>query len=117
MTIGRATLGILFIGAGLMHFVATPAYVRIMPPSLPQPDLLVAISGLCEVLGGAGLLLSPTRRFAAWALVALLIAVFPANFHMAIDRSLLPQIPAWMLWARLPLQLPLIFWAWLYTRK
>ena len=66
MTVGRALLAALFIGAGAMHFVATPVYARIMPPYLPDPVLLVRVSGLCEALGGLGLLFEPTRRVAAW---------------------------------------------------
>jgi uncharacterized membrane protein len=69
------------------------------------------------MLGGIGLLFhQPIRRLAAWGLVALLIAVFPANLHMAFHPSSFPNVPVWALWLRLPLQLPLIWWAWLYTR-
>lgn len=117
MTPGRLLLSILFVAAGILHFVATPAYVRIMPPSLPYPVLLVQISGGFEILGGFGLLLSATRTAAAWGIVALLIAVLPANIHMAFDHAAWPHIPQWLLWARLPLQLPLVAWSWLYTRK
>lgn len=117
MTPGRLLLAILFITAGSLHFVSPGAYVRIMPPFLPAPALLVYISGACEILGGIGLLLPATRTAAAWGLVALLIVVLPANLHMAIDHAHWPHIPQWLLWARLPLQLPLIAWAWLYTRK
>jgi uncharacterized membrane protein len=117
MTIGQILLALLFLVAGAMHFVRTGMYVRIVPPYLPAPVLLVQISGCFEMLGGAGLLLPATRRAAAWGLIALLIAVLPANISMAIDHAHWPAIPAWMLWARLPLQLPLIAWAWLYTRR
>ena len=74
------------------------------------------ISGACEILGGVGLLIPALRRPAAWGLVALLIAVLPANLQMATHPRQWPNIPAWALWARLPLQLPLIWWAWLYAR-
>ncbi len=114
--IAQYLLAVLFVVAGTLHFVATPAYLRIMPPSLPSPTMLVYISGVCEILGGIGLLVPSTRRFAAWGLVALLIAVLPANIHMALDHAHWPSLPQWALWARLPLQLPLIWWAWLYTR-
>ncbi len=116
MTIGRFLLGAVFIVAGVLHFIATPVYIRIVPPYLPDPKLLVQISGLCEVLGGLGVLIPVTRRLAAWGLVALLIVVLPANVSMAMHPSQWPGIPVWALWARLPLQLPLILWAWLYTR-
>ncbi len=116
MTIGRALLGTVFIVAGVLHFVATPVYMRIVPPYLPEPRLLVQVSGLCEMLGGIGVLIPMTQRLAAWGLVALLIAVLPANVYMAAHPMRWPGIPVWALWARLPLQLPLILWAWLYTR-
>ncbi len=117
MISGRWLLAVLFIVAGSMHFVLTPYYLKIMPPYLPAPEFLVEFSGICEILGGIGLLLSPTRTLAAWGLIALLIAVLPANVYMALDHSHWPQIPVWALWARLPLQLPIIWWAWLYARS
>jgi uncharacterized membrane protein len=117
LTIGRGLLAAIFILAGALHFVFTPMYVRIMPPYLPAPQLLVQISGMFEILGGAGLLVPSTRRASAWGLIALLIAVSPANIQMAIDHAHWPSIPAWALWARVPLQLPMIWWAWLYTRS
>ncbi len=117
MTTGRALLAILFLIAGLLHFTSTAMYVKIMPAYLPSPRLLVQISGACEMLGGLGLLFPTTRRFAAWGLVALLVAVLPANVSMAISHARWPAIPEWVLWARLPMQLPLMWWAWLYTRR
>ena len=117
MSLGRIALAVLFLGAGAMHFAASAAYERIVPPYLPAPHLLVLISGACEMLGGAGLLPPFSRRTAAWGLVALLIAVMPANMQMAIDAAHWPKIPEWVLWARLPVQLPLIWGAWLYTRR
>ena len=116
MTLGRAVLGVVFIGAGVMHFVATAAFMKIVPPLLPDPRLLVQVSGAFEMLGGVGLLVPSTRRFAAWGLVALLIAVLPANIYMAIDHAAWPRIPVWVLWARVPVQAPLIWWAWVYRR-
>ena len=117
MTLGKAVLGVVFIGAGVMHFVATAAYMKIVPPMLPDPRLLVQLSGVFEVLGGVGLLVPVTQRFAAWGLVALLVAVVPANLQMAIDHARWAAIPEWALWARVPMQGLLIWWAWLYTRK
>ncbi len=107
----------IFIVAGALHFVATPVYLRIMPPYLPSARLLVLVSGACELLGGVGLLFPATQKFAALGLVALLIAVMPANVQMALDHATKwRNIPEWLLWARLPLQIPLIWWAYLYTR-
>ena len=106
---GRGALALLFVGAGVLHFTHPETYLRIMPPALPAPRLLVLLSGVAEVAGGLGLLLPATRRLATWGLLALLVAVFPANVHMLeLARSL--HLPAWVLWARLPLQ-PLLMWA------
>ena len=113
---GRTLFAALFVIAGILHFVLTPAYVAIMPAYLHAPVLLVQISGLCEILGGLGLLWPLARRAAAWGLIALLVCVMPANLNMALHPEQWLRIPAWALWARLPLQLPLIWWAWLYTR-
>lgn len=78
----------------------------------------LANSGVAEMLGGLGLILPVTRRAAAWGLIALLVAVFPANLNMAVNHLPLgtSSVPAWALWARLPLQLVLIAWAWWFTR-
>jgi uncharacterized membrane protein len=104
-------LAALFVGAGLLHFLKPAPYLRIMPPWLPAPRLLVALSGAAEVAGGLGLLLPATRRAAAWGLLALLVAVFPANVYMLQIHAQL-HLPAWALWARLPLQPLLLWWVW-----
>ena len=104
----RYGLALLFVAAGVLHFLRPETYLRIMPPALPAPRLLVLLSGAAEVAGGLGLLLPATRRAAGWGLLALLAAVFPANVHMlGLAKAL--HIPAWVLWARLPLQ-PLLMW-------
>jgi uncharacterized membrane protein len=110
-------LAALMICAGVMHFVSPKAFIRIVPRWLPAPAALVAISGACEILGGVGLLVPATRRWAAWGLVALFVAVFPANVNMAIHRLPLGRspLPGWALWARLPLQAVLVAWAWAFT--
>jgi uncharacterized membrane protein len=115
---GRTVMGALYIAAGALHFLITPRYVAIMPPYLPAPRLLVLISGAAEIAGGVGVLLpiAALRQAAAWGLVALLLAVMPANINMAVHPGAFPGIPIWVLWLRLPLQLPLIYWAWRYTR-
>lgn len=102
-------LAALFVGAGLLHFLKPAPYLRVMPPGLPAPQLLVALSGAAEVAGGLGLLWPATRRAAGWGLLALLVAVFPANVYMLHIHAQL-HLPAWALWARLPLQ-PLLMWA------
>jgi uncharacterized membrane protein len=116
-------LGVLFVGAGVSHFTATDFFVEIVPPYLPAPLLLVWISGVAEIALGVLVLVPATRRRAAWGLIALLLAVFPANIYMALHDVHPAHAPAWMgrpstlaLWLRLPLQFVMIAWAWWYTR-
>jgi len=108
------------VAAGANHFVSPAPYLGMMPAEIPESlhAPLVMISGIAEMLGGLGLILPATRRLAAWGLIALYIAVFPANLNMAINGIPLGghQLPAWALWGRLPLQLLLIAWAYSYTR-
>ena len=115
---GLPLLVAFFMVAGTMHFIAPDAYVRIVPPFLPVPRLLVLMSGIAEILGGFGLLLPFTRRWAAWSLVLLLLAVFPANIYTAVSHVPFPGIfgQSWLQWLRLPLQIPLILWALRYTK-
>ena len=112
----RLLLALLFVAAGVWHFVRPAGYLRIMPPMLPAPLLLVCLSGAAEVAGGLGLLWPPTRRWAGWGLLVLLVAVFPANLYMALIHEQL-HLPAWAAWARLPLQLPLMWWVWRVSRS
>ena len=116
--IGRTILALLFFAAGLIHFIAPQVYMKMMPPYLPWHLPLIYISGAAEMLGGMGLLVPLVRHAAAWGLVALLIAVMPANIYMATAHMPAPGIlgESWAQWLRLPLQLPLMYWAWLYTR-
>jgi uncharacterized membrane protein len=113
-TIGKVCFGLAFVAAGCNHFLHAPLYVRIMPGYLPWPLALVYISGLCEIGLGA-LLLTRWRSLAAWGLLALLIAVFPANIQMALHPGLYPEFAPALLWARLPLQPLLMAWAYAYT--
>jgi uncharacterized membrane protein len=103
---------------GVMHFLKPATYVAMMPSALPAPLALVYVSGVAEIAGGLGLILPQTRKLAAWGIVALLIAVFPANINMAIHHLPLGDqvVSPTLLWARLPLQLVFIAWAWWYTR-
>jgi len=106
------------IAIGILHFAQPKPFIRIVPKFLPAPRALVYISGFFEIAGGIGLLLPATRVAAAWGLIALYIAVFPANVYMLThDVSLNPKkpIPRWALWARLPLQLVFIAWAYWFT--
>jgi uncharacterized membrane protein len=114
VTWSRALLAAFFSFAGIMHFVAPAPYIAIMPSSLPDAPLLVAVSGACEILGGLGVLLPQTRRLAGWGLIALLVAVFPANVHMLELGYINHASALWKaaLWFRLPLQPLMIWWAW-----
>ena len=109
----RFLLAALFVIAGINHFRNPAPYLGIMPPALPFPRELVALSGAFEVAGGVGLLIPRTRKLAAWGIIALLLAVFPANIYAAFAGMKLGtwDVPKWLLWARLPLQLPMIWWA------
>jgi uncharacterized membrane protein len=111
-------LSIFFMVAGTLHFLFPQPYLRIMPAFLPWPRALVAISGAGEIVGGAGLLLKAFRRTAAYGLTFLLVTVFPANVYMAVAHVPFPGLlgESWVQWLRLPLQVPLILWAWYYTK-
>lgn len=106
----RLALALSFIGAGIAHFARPQPFEQIVPPILPAPRTLVLLSGAAEVAGGIGLLLPTLRRTAAWGLVALLLAVFPANIYMWWANVPIngQQLPRWALLARLPLQFVLI---------
>jgi len=106
----------LFVVAGAAHFIKPGVYLEIMPPYVPYPLAMILISGTAEVLLGLLLVFRKTQRLAAWGLVALLVAVFPANLHMALHPELFPDIPTWSLYARLPLQAVFILWAYWYSR-
>ena len=110
-------LGLLFVAAGLNHFLSPDFYLKIMPPALPWHLFLVYASGVFEVLLGAALLIKRTTRLAAWGLIALLVAVYPANIHMALNPDLFPEYSRAALWARLPIQLILIAWVYWYARR
>jgi|ERR1700677_850706 uncharacterized membrane protein len=113
----RRLLAAFFIGSGVNHFVMPRFYELIVPPRLKRDArLLVQVSGVAEVAGGAGVLLSSTRRPAGLALIALLAAVFPANLYMAGAPERFGKIPRWALYARLPLQPLMMLWAWKATR-
>ena len=108
----RRILGVLFIGAGLLHVIVPDVYLAMVPPGYAAPSLLVLISGLAEIAGGLGVLSrSPhLRKAAGVGLVLLLVAVYPANIQMALERDAV----GW--WLRLPLQGVLVAWVLIATR-
>ncbi|MCA9577482.1 MAG: hypothetical protein R3B40_31010 [Polyangiales bacterium] len=115
----RMALAAGMVGIGVLHFVLPEPFMRIVPPSFGDARLLVLVSGAFEVLGGVGLLLPQTRRAAAWGLILLYVAVFPANIYMALEGiQIFPEHPApeWAAWLRLPFQAVFIAWAYLFTQ-
>src|SRR5271170_2238402 len=103
---------VFFFGAGALHFLRPAMYMKIVPPYIPWPLAMVYISGVAEIAGGLGILLPPARRAAALGLVALLVAVFPANVFMATNpvESGANALPPAALWGRLLLQPIFICW-------
>jgi len=115
--ISRWFLAALFAVAGANHFRDPAVYLSMMPPWLPWPREMNLIAGAAELLGGLGILPASTRQAAGWGLILVLVAIFPANLHMALHgwagHGLAgASIPPWILWARLPLQALLVMWVW-----
>lgn len=114
----RAVLAIAIIVVGTTHFTKTEEFAKIVPPPLP-PYAMVYLSGVFEILGGIGLLIPLVSVAAAWGLIALFVAVFPANLYQAFNSIAIEGIPDHpvLYWIRLPFQAVLIAWAWWYTRQ
>ena len=108
----RRLAGPFFVFAGAMHFAIPRTYRRIMPPYVPAHTAMVYASGVAEIAGGAGLMVPKRRRLAGWWLIATMVAVFPANLHMAINHEQFSKVPGGKpaLWARLPFQAVFIAW-------
>ena len=106
-----------YLLAGINHFRNPAFYLRMMPPYLPAHEALNYVSGGAEILLGLLLLVPRWTRRAAWGVIALLIAVFPANLHMALHPEQFADIRPLFLYLRLPAQLLLILWAYWYTRQ
>lgn len=107
-----------YIFAGVMHFVRPDYYMPMMPPYLPWHAALVFLSGVAELVLGVAVLIPALRNWAAWGIVLLLIAIFPANLHIALHNVAVfgaAEGAGAMNWVRLPFQLVLILWAWWYT--
>jgi len=108
-----------YMGGGSLHLIRPDFYLPMMPSYLPAHELLVFVSGLAEIALGVSLLIPKLRKVAAWAVIALLIAVFPANVNVAMHNTAIfgaTEGAGWFNWVRLPIQALLIAWAWWYTR-
>lgn len=112
--LARYLLALFVISAGVLHFLSPAFFISIVPACLSHPQAMVATSGVAEIAGGLGLLVSATRRFAGVGLMLLFVAVFPANINMAIHRLPLDghAVAPSLLWGRLLLQPVFIAWAW-----
>jgi uncharacterized membrane protein len=112
VTLSLILIAAIFMTSGVLHLVKPSWYMSIMPPWIPAQLALVLISGVFEILGAAGVLIPMTRVAAGWGLIALLVAVFPANIQMMLNARAEHAAPAWQLalMARLPLQPALIYW-------
>jgi uncharacterized membrane protein len=120
-SLSQRALAAFFTTSGILHFAIPRSYQAMMPPSLPRHREAVIASGVAEIVGGIAVIPPGSRSFARWFLLLLLVAVFPANIHMALNpeqvRGLdLNKIPRWALWARLPLQPLCMLWVWRATR-
>ena len=105
-----------YAGAGINHFIRPAFYLQLMPPWLPMHKELVFTSGVSEILCALLLLFPATRRAGAWAVIALLVAVFPANIQMLIDYMGAGNPNTWIAIVRLPIQLLLIWWGYTFTK-
>ena len=117
MTAGRALLGATFVAAGALHFLRPRTYEAIMPDVLPAHRELVLVSGAAEIAGAVLVVFPRTRRIGGIWLVATLLAVFPANVNMALHPERYDSLAPALLWARLPLQGLLVWWALRATRR
>lgn len=117
ITIARWALAVFFVLAGLNHFRIPEFYLSMVPPPLP-PEPVNVISGLAEIVLGVLVLIPRTRRLAGWGLIALLVAVFPANIYAAFQGHIAGlDAPSWTLWARLPFQILFVAWVWAVTLR
>ena len=116
---GKLVFAAVFVVAGIAHFASTGFFLKVMPPYIPWPREVVLVSGAIEVALGILLAIPATSSLAAWGLIALLIAVFPANIHAYQHRDQFPSFPYSDLihLLRLPFQAVLIYWAWTYTGR
>ena len=104
----------IYVFAGIMHFIKPKMYLRIMPRYLPNPKLLVSLSGVAEILLGIGLLFSSTRTISIYGIIAMLAVFLLVHFYMLSGEKASAGIPKWILLLRIPMQFGLMYWAWWY---
>jgi uncharacterized membrane protein len=109
-------LSAFFVVAGVNHFLNPGFYIQMMPPYLPAHTALVYLSGLLEIAGGVAVMVPRLRTVAGSGLILLLVAVFPANLHMAQNPRLFPDMSPTALYVRLPFQALFVAWAYWATR-
>ena len=109
-------MALFYVLAGINHFTHPGFYLKIMPPWMPWHNLLVLISGILEILFAIFLLFISTRRIAAWCIIILLVAIFPANIQMMLNYIHEHNPQLWITVLRLPLQIVLIWWAYGFTK-
>jgi uncharacterized membrane protein len=108
----RLPVALFFLGAGVLHFVKPGAYAPTVPDALPGHREIVYVSGVAELVGALAILPDRSARWAGWWLIALLVAVFPANVNMAVNAERFRSVPEALLWVRLPIQALLVWWVW-----
>ena len=116
MKVLRWLLAVFFVIAGIGHFVKPETYLKMMPPYIPFHLQMIYLSGVIEIILGILVLPEKTRKLAGWGIIALLIAVFPANIHIALNPEAFSPVAPWILWARLPFQAVFGFWVWIVCR-
>ena len=107
-------MAMMYIFAGLMHFIKPKAYMRIMPRYLPNHKLLVHLSGLAEIALGLGVCITKLQVISIYGIIAMLIVFLLVHFYMLSSEKAAAGFPKWLLVLRIPLQFGLMYWAWMY---
>ena len=107
-------MGVMYIFAGLMHFIKPKMYMRVMPNYLPNHRLLVYLSGIAEIILGVGLFIPGLKAISIWGIIAMLGVFLMVHFYMLSSEKASAGIPKWVLILRIPLQFGLMYWAWWY---
>lgn len=108
-------MGAIFIFTGTLHFLIPKVYERIMPPYVPSPRLMVMLSGVAELFLGVMLLIPNMQALAAFGIILMLFVFFPVHFYMIKDKKASSGLPVWFLILRIPMQIALILWAYMYV--